>query len=123
MTEAEAIEMVNFYASNALNSFSIWVSITFAFLTVAYLAGGKLSQIQIWIISPLYCLTSGTFGLASVVHVQSFTVLTNTHPDFFPAYLWPLPWSLMTQLVLIGGTLASLYFMWDVRHPKTGRPQ
>jgi hypothetical protein len=118
MTQAETIEVVNFYASNALNSFSIWVSITFAFLTVAYLAGDKLSKRQVWIISPLYCLISGTFGLASVVHVQSFTVLTNTYPDFFPAYLWPLPWSLMTQSMLIGGTIASLYFMWDIRHSK-----
>jgi len=115
MTEAEVIEMVNFYASNALNSFSIWVSLTFAFLTVAYLAGGKLSKVQVWIISLLYFLTSGTFGLASVVHVQSFAALTNSHPDFFPAYLWPLPWSLMTQSLLIGGTLGSFYFMWDVR--------
>ena len=118
MTEPDAIEMVNFYASNALESFSIWVSITFAFLTVAYLVGSKLSKTQVWIVCPLYFITSGTFGLASVVHVQSFTILANAYPDFFPAFLWPLPWSEMTQLVLIGGTIASLYFMWDVRNPK-----
>ncbi len=85
MTEPDAIEMVNFYASNALESFSIWVSITFAFLTVAYLVGSKLSKTQVRIICPLYFITSGTFGLASVVHVQSFTG-PSSYPGWSASY-------------------------------------
>lgn len=45
MTEYEVLEIVNLYASNAMNSFSIWATFTFAYLTAAYLAGARLLKL------------------------------------------------------------------------------
>ena len=59
MTEPEVMEMVNLYANNSMGCFSLWVSFTFAYLTVAYLIGDKLSSIQLYIISSLYVLAGG----------------------------------------------------------------
>jgi hypothetical protein len=118
MTEPEVMEMVNLYAGNAMSSFSLWVSFTFAYLTVAYLVGTKLSNVQLYIVSSLYIITGGGFALAAVTYTQSFTALNSTYPDFRPTELWLIPWTLFSSAMLIGGMLASLYFMWDIRHPK-----
>lgn len=122
MTEPEVIEMVNLYASNSMGSFSLWVSFTFAYLTVAYLIGGKLSSIQLYIISALYVLAGGAFAFAAVTYTESFSALNSSYPEFSPTGLWLFPWTLASSLILIGGMLGSLYFMWDVRHPKPERP-
>jgi hypothetical protein len=118
MTEPEVIEMVNLYASNSMSCFSLWVSFTFAYLTVAYLVGSKLSKVQLYIISTLYVLAGGAFGFAAVTYTESFGTLNSVYPEFSPTDLWRFPWTLVSSLMLVGGMLASLYFMWDVRHPK-----
>jgi len=118
MTEPEVMEMVNLYASNALNCYSLWVSFTFAYLTVAYLVGAKLTNIQLFIASSLYVITGIAFTLAAVTYTESFQELISSYPDFRPTELWLAPWTLFTSIILGGGMLASLYFMWDIRHPK-----
>lgn len=118
MCESEVMELVNLYAGNALNSYTIWVSFTFAYLTVAYLVGAKLSRIQLFIVSSLYVITGTAFALAAVTYCESFGALISSYPDFRPTEWWRIPWTLFTWIILGGGMLASLYFMWDVRHPK-----
>jgi len=116
MTEPEVIEMVNLYASNSMGSFSLWVSFTFAYLTVAYLVGSKLSMIQLYIISSLYVLAGGAFAFAVVTYTESFSALNSAYPEFSPTDLWRFPWTLASSLILAGGMVASLFFMWDIRH-------
>ena len=119
MTEPEVMEMVNLYASNSMGCFSLWVSFTFAYLTVAYLVGNKLSKTQLYIISTLYVISGGAFAIAAVTYTESFSALNAVYPEFVPTDLWRFPWTLASSLMLAGGMLASLFFMWDVRHPKT----
>jgi hypothetical protein len=119
MTEPEVMEMVNLYAGNGLTSYTIWVSFTFAYLTVAYLVGAKLTNIQHFIVSSLYVITGTVFTLSAVTHTESFGALIYRYPDFRPTELWLVPWTLFTSIILGGGMIASLYFMWDIRHPKT----
>ena len=59
MTEPEVMEMVNLYAGNGLTSYTIWVSFTFAYLTVAYLVGAK---------PPVATLKSPTCGRVKIPH-------------------------------------------------------
>jgi hypothetical protein len=119
MTEPEVIEMVNLYASNSMGCFSLWVSFTFAYLTVAYLVGSKLSKTQLYIISTLYVLAGGAFAFAAVTYTESFSTLNSVYPEFSPTDLWRFPWTLASSLILTGGMLSSLYFMWDVRRLET----
>jgi hypothetical protein len=36
MTEAEVLEMINLHASNSMSAYAIFITLTFAYLTVAY---------------------------------------------------------------------------------------
>jgi hypothetical protein len=53
-----------------------------------------------------------------VTYTESFSALNEVYPEFVPTDLWRFPWTLASSLMLAGGMLASLFFMWDVRHPK-----
>ena len=122
MTEAEVIEMLNLHAANAMNGFTIYISFTFGFLTVAYLAGAKLSRVQVAIISSLYFLAAGTFFLTTITHAQSFEALVAKYPDFIYSIFWHVPWTVLATIVQAGGILASLYFLYDSRKTKINNP-
>jgi hypothetical protein len=65
MTEAEVIESINLYASNALGGYAIIMTSTFAYLTVAYFVGDKLSFSQVFTVSVLYVTSGAIFTLAA----------------------------------------------------------
>jgi len=120
MNIAEANEVGAMWIANAFSAFSIYLTITFAYLTIAYLAGKGLSRFQVLSVSTLY--VAGAFiSLLSCVNqlkyfnavlqqseaLQSATPITG---DFWIYYAVPL---------FSFGILVCLYLMWDVRHAKT----
>ncbi len=123
MTEVEMFEMAAAYISNAMTAFGIYLTIVFAYLATTYFVGKDLSRIQTLIISVLFVvaatvalLTFRTQSLA-VIHFQGQLNAVNNVFSFANA---PIAHN-MTKVILplfAGGILASLYFMWDVRHPK-----
>ena len=54
MTEAEALELIPLYVDIAVTSFSVYITITFAYFTLSYLIGAKLSIFQAIAVSSLY---------------------------------------------------------------------
>jgi hypothetical protein len=119
MTEAEVLEMINLHASNSMSAYTIFITFTFAYLAVAYFEGDKLSLSQVFIVSVLYVTSAVVFMIVAQVHVESFEALVSQYPDFIYSRLWWFPWSLVSPSLAAGGVLASLYFMWNARHPKT----
>ena len=119
MSEAEVIEMLNLHAANSMSAYSIFITFTFAYLTVSYFVGEKLSLKQVFIVSVLYVTSGAAFTLISILHCQSFGALVTQYPDFIYSRLWQLPWAPLASILAVGGVMASLYFMWNVRHPKT----
>ena len=119
MTEAEFIESLNLHAGNSIEGYALFISLTFAYLTVAYFAGDKLSIPQVLIVSVLYITSAVVFSLVSLVHIESFEALVAGYPDFINSNWWFFPWSLVAPSLAIGGIIASAYFMWDVRHEKS----
>ena len=115
MTEAEVLEIINAHASNAMTALSIYVSLTFAYLMVAYLVGAKLSKLQVFVVSTLYFLSSFIFAIGAITHSQSLANLLSSYPDFIPSNLWELPYSLMLAAMTGGGIVACFYFMYDIR--------
>ena len=75
MNESEVLEAINLHAANGISSFTIFLSFTFAYITAAYLAGEKLTTLQVSIISCIYF--SGAFGWAAstLTHTHSFETL------------------------------------------------
>ena len=59
MSESDAIEALSEISLNATTYVSIFISVTFAYLTVAYLVGKQLTRFQCLAVSALYFLIAG----------------------------------------------------------------
>lgn len=119
MTKAEVIESLNLAAANGFEGYTMFITVTFAYLVVAYFVGAQLSRLQVLIGSVLYLTAGASFWLGTITHSASFEALAHEYQDLIPSRLWLFPWSESTTVLFSGGILASLYFMWDVRQPKT----
>ena len=120
MTEAEAIELIIMHADIAVNSFSVYLTITFAYLTVAYLVGRSLSTFQAIAISSLYLVGAGSAVINIVIHIQAWGKIKMLHTSIFNEFaLWnPVFWITFMPILMVGGILTGLYFMWNIRHQR-----
>ena len=113
--------------SNSIAFFMGFVTVLSAYLIVAYVAGKDLLRSQVIIINLLFVAVAAMTCFGNVVtsrnsiqahylgslHVKEMTPL----PEAL-IYLFPLS-ILVVDVCLV---LASLKFMWDIRHPKPERP-
>ena len=121
MTEAELIEAINYQFESALAVLSLYVTVTSAYLVVVFLAGPNLTKSQIVIISTLYIfvavVTTYCLWKWSIWGIHYGDVLRSLETGA-PVFATPyVPGALASTMSL--GILASLKFMWDIRHPKT----
>jgi hypothetical protein len=121
MTEAELVEALTSYHDLLFNVLSIYLTVTSGYLAVAYVVGDKLTTHQVVVISVLYLFfalvsTWGAFGYAmrGIDYVEPLQVL---NPD--QMYYGHPAAAALTALLLLGGILASLSFMWSIRHPRS----
>lgn len=101
---------------------AIYLSMVFAYTTVAYVAGRELSKLQSFIATFVYILSSvyvvGTISLMStgqVAYQRRAEELSKSTADFadeLSTILWAE--ALVLSLLMI----ASLIFMWNVRNKK-----
>ena len=124
MSEAELFELIFVAGSTAMTAIGVYITFTFAYLTVAYFAGAALSGQETLIASALYvtsALMTFSVAMANISAMGSFqqeltqsTVYQNI--IFFmdaDIYLIGVP------IIVFGGIGVCLYFMWGIRHPKT----
>jgi hypothetical protein len=140
MTEFESAQLVYMQAERAGNLMSLiqtqgeliqndatqFTTLIFGYLLVAYFIGSHLTKVQVVILNTLYIASVGstvfqmvTGGLTAMGFLERFyEVSENTrelsamNPDY-------LLFGVALNIALI---IASLYFMWSVRHPKTEPP-
>jgi len=121
MTEAELVEAANSSWALVTSTIGLYVTVTSAYLIVAYLAGAKLTKSQTGIISTLYIALAITLltGLYAWVfrgnHYSSELMTLDSRASAYYVHAVPI----ILTAVLTAGMLASLKFMWDIRHPKT----
>jgi hypothetical protein len=121
MTEVDALELAATFTANALSSFTIFISFTFGFLATAFFVGWKLTRFQALAVAGAYLVSAGAMASASVAWLQAFVALKNSNATFLdtiPLFSGEV-WVSGTSFILILGMAISLYFMWDVRRPKT----
>lgn len=58
MEEAELFELVFIAGATAMTAFTFVVTFTFAYLTVTYFLGSKLSRLEIGVVTGVYLLAS-----------------------------------------------------------------
>jgi hypothetical protein len=97
------------------SAMSLYLTATSGYLLVAYLRGKELTVLQAAIISTLFVFFATTNTLAAVGYMQSAFYFGSTYGEG-RAPSWGA--GVMGTLLSLG-ILASIKFMWDVRHPKT----
>ena len=119
MTESEAMELVAIYTDVAISCFSIYITLTFAYLTVAYLAGIKLTAFQTRAISGLYVFGCFSALMCQYILIRGWGSVLEYAVPLHSVHLWDDDfWITFVWSIEISGILLGLYFMWSVRHPK-----
>ena len=121
MTEAELVSAAQAVWANVIALIAIMLSILSAYLVVAYMAGNKMTHSQVVIVNSLFVLVSIFLLWGAFTLVQRAIEMATLAIDMsIQRTLGPTP-NVARAIVVIFGVcpLASLKFMWDVRHPKT----
>ena len=121
MTEVDLMELLMDWFTQISSDADRYFMLISAYLLVAYLAGDKLTRLQLTIVNTLYVLwTTGiVFGTFSALEATTLieVKLAEVNSDFGVGGSAANLYNFIA--VQIGGVLASLFFMWSVRHPKT----
>ena len=120
MTEAEALETIGIYTANAHTAFTLYLSITFAYFASAHFVGRDLTPYQVFAATGLYIVSAVSGLLGVVANVQVWGAIaseTRTVMDGLPLFDSSL-WVAFLSTTMTMGMFLSLYYMWDVRHPK-----
>ena len=99
---------------NSISVVGLYLTVLSGYLLVAYLAGRELSFLQTTIITTLFVSFSIFNTVVMVSYLQTAYFYVHTYG------LARLPgWATeVSAIMLAGGILAAVKFMWDVRHPK-----
>ena len=100
---------------------AIYLTIIFAYISVAYIAGKKLSRIQLALTTFVFVAASvrqifGIVTLSQVLLVKSSQLAEISGSSTVEMGLQHSPW--WPAAIWSTGLLAALLFMWSVRHAK-----
>ncbi len=124
MTEYEYRDLFFTLVERSETAGLAFLTVVSGYLIVAYLVGADLKRGQAALISALFVGYSTAQILAQLSQIDSLMRFSVTTAELFPnapistspaliqlGYAWPF-----LELLAM---LASLKFMWDIRHPKT----
>ena len=117
MSEAEVLEIMALMSSNAMTSFTIYISFTFAFLTACYFVGTDLTRIQVGVLCFLYLLSAGAGAASMLTQIDALVAIQEEYSTLLSGRGWwnLEAWYLFTSMMLTFGILGSLYFLFDIR--------
>jgi hypothetical protein len=125
MSEAEILENISNHMGNAIEALSVYLSVTFAYISVAYVVGAKLSRFQVLVGSTLYLFAALVSMIVVYMNIQVTYTLVNLVADqsslFKRLPLWGgVFWEVYMAVLQGGGILMSFAFMHNSRS-KAGR--
>ena len=100
-----------------------FITLMSGYLIVAYLIGEKLTLVQVCILN-LFYLVIMTFSLLGIfisqgVGIFRYEKLLLIYPDTISLPFWGVESQITLAAVLAIIVAVSIWFMWEVRHPKT----
>lgn len=123
MTEYELGEMMHAQSGQMWQAGQMYFTLVSAYLVVGYLAGKKLTRSQVGVITILYLVWIATIVTGQISAGKTYARLEailfemGSHAVSSSDFETPITiYSFL--LVQFAGVLASLWFMWSVRHPK-----
>ena len=124
MTESDWIETYGMVSSVQLANNGILITLISGYLVVAYLVGKQLTRTQVIIMNALYLISALLLVFGSFYHgldaqiARKMMALQIPELDIYSyadmnTHLWPSIISIVYSCLIV----ASLIFMWQVRHP------
>ncbi len=123
MNEMEAMATLSTIGDVAGSHAAIFFSVTFAYVSVAYLVGSSLSRFQCLAVSTLYLLAASIFGASTVGYTNIWFIVKSRWPTAFDE-VWifnNFAWQPGIITVVLGITALSLYFMYDIRKSNSAK--
>ena len=123
MTEYELGEMMHAQSAQMWQAGQMYFTLVSAYLVVGYLAGSKLTSAQARVITVLYLVWIATIVAgqisAGVTYGRIEAVLFEMGSHAVAGSNFETPLTIYSFLaVQLAGIIASLWFMWSIRHPK-----
>ncbi len=121
MSEAEVIELSIGFGANAISTFTLFISMTFAYLTLCHFVGAKLSRFQSIAISIVYVIGATAPAASAYTHMAAIQKLQSKYPsllDSIPGFDME-PWLIWEPIGVLSIIGMSLYFMYEVRRNST----
>jgi len=122
MTEYEILDLMASVEAQMASQFTLYLTVISAYLVVAYFVGNKLTLPQTLIASILFMFGAG--GQVWGLHKAGTRVAEYLDKKAQLSPLSPYEQQFSPNvhgwvIVMVLGVIASLYFMWSVRYPKT----
>lgn len=123
MKEAELFQLVFVAGTTALTAFTFVVTFTFAYLTVAYLLGSKLSRFEIGVVTGGYLTASFlsfSVVMANVSAMRAFqeelagSQVYQRVSFFMDARIYEAG----MPVIYVLSVATCLFYMWNLRRPK-----
>ena len=121
MDEAELMEVSQIMWGNSISLMGLVITLISGYLIAAYAAGGGMTRSQALIINILYVGFASFLILSMVAFVQGANEFSTLAFEMSTQRTSPPPTELAYAVSSFASfcVLASLKFMWDIRHPKT----
>ena len=114
MTEYEVADIAAAVMANFLTSLTVFLSIVSAYVISAFVAGERLSKIQLSIINLCFLVSAVILGYLTVSLYRRFITLAQSiHVDRGPIGDIDFTWPLCALLIAI--VFGCFVFMWNVR--------
>jgi hypothetical protein len=115
--------LLQMQGSLIIQNLTLFYSLVFGYVLAAYVVGRRLTTVQAAILSVLYLAAAIYNRLSGVIIVGGMIELNRQMDEMVgmvaPKGLMSQEGQIVIAVFVILSMLASLYFMWSVRHPKT----
>ncbi len=119
MTEYELADLAAAVMANFFTAFTIFLSIVTAYIIAAFMAGEKLTRVQVSLINMCFLVSSGIIGWLSMALFQRAASLAQRGEVLSQVPHFYSSWSIGALFVAL--ILGCVFFMWNVRHPAGAR--
>ncbi len=116
MNEYELADYAASVMSNFLSTITIYISVITAYVAAAFIAGGRLTKLQLGIVNTTFTIAAGVMGVLSYFSFVRFLELARLaqsqgSPGETPLIDFGVPLAILVSIMYLG----SLVFMWTVR--------
>ncbi|MBC7770090.1 MAG: hypothetical protein H7124_15005 [Phycisphaerales bacterium] len=125
MEEAQLFELVFIAGATAMTAFTFVVTFTFAYLTVAYFLGSKLSRLETGVVTGGYLIASFLSFSVVMANVSAMRALQEELADsrvYQKVAFWmdAKIYEAGMPVIYVLSVATCLFFMWNIRrHPRT----